>query len=107
MVDMVGQDVLSNVSDKYASVVDWTTHSCLGCASLAGLQFALGALVDEPVWPTMTHVAVPENKGGIRLDSLECVLAFSGLGHVFLPCVSENNSIGIEVDIPRDLLGFK
>ena len=84
MVDMVGQDVLSNVSDKYASVVVWTTHSCLGCASLAGLQFALGALVDKPVWPTMTHVAVPEDESGVRFYRLEYMLALRGLGHVCL-----------------------
>ena len=33
---------------------------------------------------TMAHVAVPEDKSGIRLDRLENMLALSGLGHIWL-----------------------
>ena len=35
------------------------------CTTLASLQFAFGTLVDEPVWSTMTHVAVPEDESGV------------------------------------------
>ena len=34
-------------------------------ATFAGFELALRALVDEPVRSGMTHVAIPEDQGGI------------------------------------------
>ena len=50
-------------------------------AWLAGLKLALRALVDEPMWTGVAHVAVPENQCGVGLDDLEAVFALAWLGH--------------------------
>ena len=52
-----------------------THSSSLGCAWPASLQLAVRALVDVPMWARVTHGAVPENEGRIRLDHLERVCA--------------------------------
>jgi len=51
-------------------------HACF-----AGLKLALRALVDPPVRPRVTHVAIPEDESGIGLDHLEGVFALAWLGH--------------------------
>lgn len=55
---------------------------CLCGASPASLELALGALVDEPMWSQVAHVAVPENESRVGFDHLEGVLALSGFGHL-------------------------
>ena len=50
----------------------WTTR----------LQFALGALEDEPMRARVAHVAVPEDEGGVGLDHFEAVLALARLRHL-------------------------
>ena len=94
------QSVLSEVSNALASIDVRNTHSCFCCASLASLQFALGALVDEPMWSTMAHVAVPEDECGIRLDRFEHVLALPGLGHICLLHVSDCYAVEVPASIP-------
>jgi len=57
------------------------TNSCLRRAWPTGLDLAFGALEDEPMGPGVAFVAIPQDQGGVRLDHLEDVLAFSGSRH--------------------------
>ena len=57
------------------------TNSCLRRAWPTGLDLAFGALKDEPMRPRVALVAIPQDQGGVRLDHLEDVLAFSGFRH--------------------------
>ena len=53
----------------------------LAGARPAGVQLAVSALEDEPMWPRVTEVAHPLNETGFGLDDLEVVIAVTGDGH--------------------------
>lgn len=52
-------------------------------ARTAGLELAALAFVDVPVRTRVTHVAVPEDQGGIGLNNLEGVHATAWDSHCF------------------------
>jgi hypothetical protein len=49
------------------------THLCFSCASLASLELASLALVDESKLLGVTQVAIPEDESSVRLDQLEAM----------------------------------
>ena len=57
------------------------TYLCFGCAWSASLELAVCTFVNERVRPRMTHVAVPDDDGRIRLDDLEGMLAVDRGSH--------------------------